>query len=240
MYAAKMKSVSDSIPDWPRIEHLLKLGIFAAVLVLIGDMLLGWGTSDPNVTELPPMFSRYLSVPDGRIFASALLGLIGIPIECLCWFAVYRMIQPYSEKDAHAYRAGIIGCLAFGGCGVHVPCCMAVYLLRHFYADDPASAVQQIMPWLVWFLLPATFIFMIFFSVTAIVQLRAFRSGHTPLPRRCCAFSLLFGLIWILVMRLCGDHCITNALATGWISIGNLWMMGGLLITMKRRIKHET
>ena len=150
------------------------------------------------------------------------------------------MIQPYSEKDAHAYRAGIIGCLAFGGCGVHVPCCMAVYLLRHFYADDPASAVQQIMPWLVWFILPATFIFMIFFSVTAIVQLRAFRSGHTPLPRRCWAFSLLFGLIWILVMRLSGDHCITNALATGWISIGNLWMMGGLLITMKRRIKHDT
>ena len=129
-----------SSPDWPRIEHLLKVGIFAAVLVLIGDMLLGWGTSDPNVTELPPIFSRYLSVPDGRIFASALLGLIGIPIECLCWFAVYRMIQPYSEKDAHAFRAGIIGCLAFGGCGVHVPCCMAVYLIRHLYADDPAAA----------------------------------------------------------------------------------------------------
>ena len=56
------KSHSDSIrsPDWPRIEHLLKVGIFAAVLVLIGDMLLGWGTSDPNVTELPPIFSRYL------------------------------------------------------------------------------------------------------------------------------------------------------------------------------------
>ena len=220
--------------DWPRIVHLLKLGIFAALLVLLGDMLLGWGVSDPKVSELPAMFTRYLSVSDGRIFASALLGLIGIPLECLCWFAIYRMIRPYSEKDAHALRAGIIGCLAFGGCGVHVPCCMAVYLLKHYYADDPATVIQQITPWLAWFLLPATVIFAVFFFVTAIVQLRAFRAGHTPLPRRCWVFSLLFGLVWMALMRLPGDHGITNALATGWISVGNLWMMGGLLIAIKK------
>ncbi len=220
--------------DWPRIVHLLKLGIFAALLVLLGDMLLGWGVSDPRITELPAMFTRYLSVSDGRIFASALLGLIGIPLECLCWFAIYRMIRPYSEKDAHALRAGIIGCLAFGGCGVHVPCCMAVYLLKHYYADDPTAVVRQITPWLAWFLLPATVIFAVFFFVTAIVQLRALLAGHTPLPRRCWVFSLLFGLIWMALMRLLGDHAITNALATGWISVGNLWMMGGLLIAIKK------
>lgn len=107
--------------DWSRIRHLLKLGIFASLLVLAGDMLLGWGVSDPSVTEIPALFTRYLTVSDGRIFASALLGLVGIPIECLCWFAICRMIQPYSEKDAHAYRAGIIGCLAFGGCGRPMP-----------------------------------------------------------------------------------------------------------------------
>lgn len=27
--------------DWPRIRHLLRLGIFAALMVLMGDMLLG-------------------------------------------------------------------------------------------------------------------------------------------------------------------------------------------------------
>ena len=43
--------------------------------------------------------TRYLSVSDGRIFVSALLGLVGIPIECLCWFAVNRMILPYSETE---------------------------------------------------------------------------------------------------------------------------------------------
>ena len=222
--------------DWPRITHLLKLGIFSALLVLAGDMLLGWGVSDPAVSGLPAMFTRYLSVSDWRIFASAMLGLVGIPLECLCWFAIYRMIRPCSGKDAHALRAGIIGCLAFGGCGVHVPCCMAVWLLRHLYAENPDTAVQTLAPWLAWFLLPATVIFAVFFFLTAIVQLRAFRAGHTPLPRFCWVFSLLFGLVWMAVMRLLGDHGLTNALATGWISAGNLWMMGGLLITIRRRI----
>ena len=29
--------------DWPRIAHLMKIGIAAALMVLAGDMLLGWG-----------------------------------------------------------------------------------------------------------------------------------------------------------------------------------------------------
>lgn len=220
--------------DWPRICHLLKLGLFASLLVLTGDMLLGWGVSNPAVTELPAMFTRYLSVSDGRIFASAILGLIGIPVECLCWFAVYRMILPCSERDAHAYRAGILGCLAFGGCGVHVPCCMAAYLVKRFYAADPVTVVRETGRWIGWFLLPATVIFAVFFFLAAIVQWNAFRRGHTPLPRRCGMYSILFGLVWLVVMRLIGDYVLTNALATGWISVGNLWMMGGLLIETKR------
>ena len=221
-------------PDWPRIRHLLKLGILASLTVLAGDMLLGWGVSDPAVTELPAMFSRYLSVSDSRIFASALLGLIGIPVECLCWFAIYRMIKPCSGKDAHAYRAGIIGCLAFGGCGVHVPCCAAVWLLKHFYADDPSTAMQETLRFLGWFLLPATVIFLVFFLLAAVVQIRSFSKGHTPLPRWCWVFSVLFGFVVAVVMRTIGNHGLTNALATGWISIGNLWMMSGLLIASKK------
>ena len=224
----------DRVLDWNRIRHLLKIGIFAALMVLAGDMLLGWGVSDPSVTEIPALLTRYLSVSDSRIAASALLGLVGIPVECLSWFAVYRMIRPFSRRDAHAYRAGIIGCLAFGGCGVHVPCCMAVYLLKRFYENNPADAMQETLRWISWFLLPATLIFSVFFFLAAIVQIRAFSRGHTALPRWCRVFSVLSGFVFAAVMRLIGDHGLTNALATGWISIGNLWMMVGLLIVSRR------
>ena len=54
--------------DWPRIRHLLKLGVFASLAVLAGDMLLGWGVSDPSVTELPALrgISRYPTAGSSR------------------------------------------------------------------------------------------------------------------------------------------------------------------------------
>ena len=223
--------------NWERIRHLLKLGIIAACMVFVADMVLGWGTYNHEAKELPAMWARFLLVSDERIVISAILGLIGIPIECLCWFAVYRMIKPYSERHAHIYRVGILGCLAFGGCGVHVPCCMAAYLLKRFYANDPATVLTEMWGFLKWFLFPATVIFLMFFFMAAIVQIVAFVKGNTPLPKWCFIFNILFGVIWIAVMRLIGDYAIVNALAAAWISVGNLWMMCGLLVVTGRLSK---
>ena len=80
--------------DWPRIVHLMKIGIAAALMVLAGDMLLGWGMHDATKTGMEGFLSAYLNLSDGRIFWSALLGLIGIPLEALCYFAVHRLIAP--------------------------------------------------------------------------------------------------------------------------------------------------
>ena len=110
-----------------------------------------------------------------------------------------------------------------------MPCCKAVYLLKRVYAADPSSVYGTMLPWIGWFLVPATMLLMIFFLMTAAVQFRAFAKGHTPYPNWCCVFSLFAGFVWLIIMRLCGDHALTNALGTGWISAANLWMMGGLL-----------
>lgn len=67
--------------DWKRIRHLMKLGIFAALMVLAGDMLLGWGVHDASQPGLAGFLSAYLHLPDGALFWSAFLGLIGIPLE---------------------------------------------------------------------------------------------------------------------------------------------------------------
>lgn len=39
---------NERFPDWIRIRHLLKLGVFAALMVLAGDMLPGWGVHDAS------------------------------------------------------------------------------------------------------------------------------------------------------------------------------------------------
>ena len=127
MIAQKKASELNNNPDWLRIQHLLQIGIIAALMVLIGDMILGYGVSDASMSGLARQLSMYLHLSDSTLFWSAFLGFIGIPLEALCYFAVYRMIKPYSEKYAHLYRSGILGILAFAGCGVHVPCLACVF-----------------------------------------------------------------------------------------------------------------
>ncbi len=214
--------------DMPRIRHLMKIGLFAGVMVLLGDMLLGYGASNAAVSNIPATFARYLSVSDGRIFWSAVLGLIGIPLECLCYFAVYRLIVQGSEAYAHTYRSGIFGCLIFGGCGVHVPCCAAVFFLKKVYGFEPDMAFEMTAKYLLCFLVPAMALFLISFLILTVTQMRAFAKGLTPLPKWGWVFSVLFGLPVAVACKI-PNLPLTNALAAGWISIGNIWMFGGLL-----------
>ena len=100
----------DSQLDWPRIKKLFCIGLFAACLVLAGDMILGWSVADENVVVLGTL-SKYIGLSEQRIFWSALLGLVGIPLEGLCYFGIYRLIASNSMKLAHIYRSGIFGVL---------------------------------------------------------------------------------------------------------------------------------
>ncbi|MCM1299330.1 MAG: hypothetical protein NC203_03885 [Firmicutes bacterium] len=224
--------ISDEL-DIPRIKHLLKIGFFAAIIVLAGDILIGYGAADSDIAGIPVTFARYLSVSDGRLFWAAILGMIGIPIECLCYFAVYRLIAPKSAKYAHAYRAGIFGCMIFGACGVHVPCSAAVYFLKKMYAQNPDTALDEALKFILYFMLPATVLFLIFFAVLNITQIAAVAKGLTPLPKWAWIFNVLFGILAAAIFKL-PNLPLTNGLAAGWISLGNFWTFGGLLIMLEK------
>ena len=86
-------------------------------------------------------FSRYTDVSDVRIFWSGLLGMIGITLETMSFFGVYRIIASKSESYAHAYRAGLIGMLAFGAF-CHVMCCVTIYHHNVLYRIDPSRAIE--------------------------------------------------------------------------------------------------
>lgn len=221
-------------PDWDRIAHLFKLGIFASLLALVGgDMILGWGTVDMSLDGMEQYFSRYLAVSDARIFWSGLLGMIGITLETLCFFGVYRIISSVSERYAHAYRAGLIGMLAFGPF-CHVMCCASVYYHNALYRIDPGRAIEGTMDFAKFFLLPVSAVFFVFFLVMNIVQIMAFAKGKTPYPKWCWVFTMLAGFIDIVVMRIAGNRPWAYALSTGWLSIGSLVTFIGLLINMPK------
>ncbi len=222
-------------PDWDRIAHLFIIGIFASLLALIGgDMVLGWGTADLSLSGMELYFSRYLAVSEIRIFWSGLLGMIGITLETMCFFGVYRIIASVSESYAHAYRAGLIGMLAFGAF-CHVMCCAAIYYHNTLYRIDPGRAIEGTMNFAKYFLIPVSVIFFLFFLMMNIVQIVAFAKGKTPYPKWCWVFTMLTGLIDIAAMRLAGNRPWAYAISTGWLSFGSLVTFTGLLINMPKK-----
>ena len=157
------------------------------------------------------------------------MGLVGITIEGLCYFAIYRLIAGKSAKLAHHYRSGIIGYIAFGACGIHVPCCALAYLYKHLYSVDTSLAEEISISFIKYFMLPAMILFSIFTAVLCITQIIAFAKGMTPLPKICWIFCIPLGMILATIPSVFGNAAWINALHTAWISVGNLWMFGGLL-----------
>lgn len=223
----------DSKLDWERIVKLLRIGLLAGIMVLVGDMLLGWGIADESLSGMQRELSAYLTLSDTRIFWSAFLGLIGIPLEGLCYFGVYRLMAERSPKHAHTYRSGILGYLIFGACGVHVPCLSAVFFYKYVYAANPEGALELAIKYGGYFLLPGIILFLIFFVVLCGAQISAFAKGMTPYPRWCWIFSMPVGMVIAMIFKVFGESEPVNALTAGWISIGNIWMFGGLLVTVK-------
>ena len=219
--------------DKERIAHLFKLGIITSLVALSADMILGWGIADESLTGLNQYFSRYLTVSDTRIVLSAVIGMIGITVETLCYFGVYRLIASRSAKLAHAYRAGLIGMIAFGPF-THVMCCASIYHLNALNKFDPSKAADGAVKFILCFLLPVTAVFFLFFLTVAIVQFKAFLKNETPYPKFCCIFSILSGLPVVILIKLIGNYPAVYAISTGWISIGSLITFTGLLINMKK------
>lgn len=214
--------------EWPRITHLFRIGILGALITFVSDMLLGWGVEDASLTGFARAASVYTDISDGALFVVALLGLIGIPLEGLSYFGIYKLIASRSSKLAHSYRAGIFGYMLFGACGLHVPACALVYLAKHSLEE------QLVIKFAAYFVLPATVLFAISFFVLSISQLKAFLKGCTPYPKWCAVFSLLLGFVLALVLNVLSQYAWANAVSCAWISIGNLWMFGGLLANAKK------
>lgn len=215
--------------DWKRIKKLLSIGLFASVIHFIGDMILGWGIEDETLTGLTRMISAYTSASDGGIFASALLGLIGMTLEGLCFFGIYRLF--YEQKYAHCYRSGIFGYLIFGACGFHVPVCALAFFIKHGLQSELLLLYTR------YFILPALALFWIFFAVLEITHITAFARGATPYPKVCLIFSIPIGMLIAYSAKLFGNFPLANALACAWIAFGNIWMFGGLLVFMKKAKK---
>ena len=223
----------DNSLDWNRIRKLFIIGLIGGCITFAGDWILGYGVYDESLTGLEMKLSQYLVLSDIQLFWSAFLGLIGISLEGLCYFGIYRLIASGSRKHAHIFRSGVFGYMLFAACGVHVPCLSTVFFYKHMMLAAPDNAYDLTVRFGLYFLLPAMILFLIFFIVMSAAQISAFAKGVTPYPKWCWIFSMPVGMAATMLLKFAGNHAVINGLTAAWISIGNIWTFGGLLLTMR-------
>ncbi len=74
----------DDALDWARIQKLLKIGVFASVLAMIGDLMLGWGVQNETLPGFFRMFSAYTGTSDKQLFAQTVLSEAFSPTSSTC------------------------------------------------------------------------------------------------------------------------------------------------------------
>ena len=84
--------------DRARIKKLLAIGLFASVMTVIGDFLLGYADEQPGVNFAASVMAGAPNLTDGQMIAGGLLGFFGIFLEGLASFAVYRLMADAAPK----------------------------------------------------------------------------------------------------------------------------------------------
>ena len=174
------------------------------------------------------LLSAFTTASDGVIFAAALLGMFGMVLEGLSAFGVYRLMAEKVPDYAHRYRSGIFGYVIFGACGFHVPYCAIAFLMKH------GVDVALLSRCYTYFVLPSLALFWVFFLLMQITQIKAFAKGLTPYSKGIWVFSMPVGMLAAAAMNVFGNRSWVNAVNCAMVSIGAVWMFGGLLVKAKK------
>ena len=231
-----MKPVNKTL-DRNKTALMLKIGILGAVIILAGDLLIGWGLKDLGKTGIEAQISQYLTVSDARMFWASVLGFTGVPVAVIGHYAIYRQLKAYSLNYSRMYGIGILGFLAFGGAGVHVSSVEAAFFYKTMTATGSITALQSTMKFVAFFLVPLYLILIIGWLIMVVAHIWAVSTGLSPYPRWGWVFSMLPGTLLFSLIGVLGNHEIVNAIVVGSFSLGNIWSLSGHLWMLEKKSK---
>lgn len=213
---------------------LLKIGILGALVILCGDLLMGWDVKDMQLPGLEAQLSPYLTLSRERLFWAAVCGFAGVPLAVAGHFGIYGLMKPCSRKYAGLYALGNLGFLAFGGAGVHVSSVEAAYFYQHMTAASPETALSATVDFAVYFLLPLYVIMIACWAAMVYAHLRVVFSPGSPFSGKYAVWSMPVGTLLFSLVGLLGNHAFTNAVAMGAFSLGNIWCLAGHLYLLNK------
>ena len=151
--------------NWNHIALRLKIGIVGAIIILIGDLLMGWGLKDVSKSGIEVQLSPYLNLSDTRMLLSAICGFSGVPLAVIGHYGIYQLMKLSSLKYARMYGLGNLCFLAFGGAGVHVSSVEAAYFYKYMSASGIASSFDLSIRFVSYFLVPLYIILIIGWAI---------------------------------------------------------------------------
>lgn len=231
----------DNNLDRARIRKLLIIGLFASFMTGAGDFLLGFGEEVRGNTLASNVMSNAMHLSDAQLIWGGLLGFIGLFLEGLAFFAIYRLMADAAPKYAHIYRAGIFGYIWLAPVGCHMNVGVLNIAYKYLLTVDPALAEQVGNKLLLAFSLPVWLLLVFFWLPMLVIQFKAFARGFTPYPAYAKWFHLFVGAVPALVISvLIGNgNPWGPAIGTMFLSFGNAFTFGGLLCTLPREEQFE-
>lgn len=220
--------------DRARIKKLLTIGLFASILTGIEDFLLGYAQSAAGGSLATSVMASAPNLADWQLIAGSLLGFIGIFLEGLACFAVYRLMADAAPCYAHLYRAGIFGYIWLAPVGCHMNVGVLNLAYKYLLQVDAALAAKATDLLFYGFSEPIYLLLIVFWLPMMIVQFMAFSKGMTPYPGKAKWFCVPIGAVPALFLSLIlGPGTALGAgIGTMFLSFGNAFMFGGLLATL--------
>ena len=224
----------DNNLDRPRIRKLLLIGLIASVMTGIGDFLIGFGEEMEVSGFAESVMANALNLSDTQLIWGGLLGALGLFLEGLAFFGIYRLMADAAPKYAHIYRAGIFGYIWLAPIGCHMNVGLLNYAYKNLLQLDPAVASMAAKVMICAFCVPLWIILIIFWIPMMIVQFKAFSKGLTPYPKRAKWFTLVVGALPVLIITaIIGPKtALGGGVGTTFLSVGNAFTFGGLLATL--------
>ncbi len=223
--------------NYQKIKKQLWIGILGAFLTLIGDMLIGCIQFPDGVNMIEGYFAAALAMPIWRPIFGGLIGCLGICLEVPALLTIYPFIKEKMPKSAEFYRLSMYVYLAIGGGAVHLPCGVFMWLY-HVVTEKAGQAIghEIAMQYLLYFLIPVSAVFMLFFFGANMIQFIVFFKGKTPFPRWYCVFNLLIGQILFNAVRMIENDAIINGIGTSNKSISGIIMFTAFLIGFRKYV----
>ena len=218
-------------------ERYLKIGLFEALLTLVGDLLIGAAKFPDGANLIDGYFAIALAMPAWRPILGGLIGFVGICLEFCGLMTIYPLIRDKMPRGGRFYKLAMYVYLAVGGGAVHLPCGAFMWIYKSVAGAAGEAVGRDIaMKYLLFFLLPVAVVFAVFFVGANIVQFIAFAKGRTPFPRWYCAFNLLVGKAVFNAARQLGNTALINGIGTSNMSLGAIVMFTALLLGWKRYV----